>query len=163
MLKLEQYLRFQPNHERHFESVNFVLYARNLWDKWLLDPRNADFKALLESTPESAQEKLVAHILQPFNLMKEISHDRDYWDFVSNAHIPACVVELQLLTLAKTTNIGGCGSKRLPIRCFSWFGFCDDCRCVFHPNYGSAADFVICRANEQSVSNLALECKRFQH
>ena len=84
MLRLEQYCRFQPNHERHFESVNFVLYARNLWEKWLLDPRNADFKALFESTPESAQEKLRDHMLQPFHLMTEISQDREYWDFVSS-------------------------------------------------------------------------------
>ena len=88
MLQLEQYARFQPNHERDFLSINYVVYAQRLWDKWLNDPRNSDFKTLYESTPEGAQEKLRLHMLQPFRLSQEFAYDREKWDFVSDLFIP---------------------------------------------------------------------------
>jgi len=81
---MEQFVRFQDNHERDFQSVNFLDNADLLWDTWMDDPRNSDFKALFMSKPESAREKLKVHMLQPFSLITHMIHDREFWDFVSN-------------------------------------------------------------------------------
>jgi len=81
MLRMEQFVRFQDNHERDFQSVNFLDNADLLWDTWMDDPRNSDFKALFMSKPESAREKLKVHMLQPFSLITHMIHDREFWDF----------------------------------------------------------------------------------
>ena len=82
MLRTEQFVRFQPRHERDFQIVDFEKSAHFYWAEWLKDPRNDKFKALYDSTPVSAQEKLKAHVFQPFKLMKEIAQDHEKWDLV---------------------------------------------------------------------------------
>jgi len=83
LLRMEQFVRFQENHERDFQTVNFMASAHMMWDTWMDDPRNADFKSLVMSKPESAREKLKVHMLQPFRFIAELIEDRETWDFVS--------------------------------------------------------------------------------
>ena len=77
-LRIENYVRFQKDHERDWTQVSFVDLATDLWQYWLDEPRNREFKALHDSKPESAQEKLYDHFMHPFALMDEI---KDEWDF----------------------------------------------------------------------------------
>jgi len=77
-LRIEGYLRFQEHHEQDFMEVGLVGVATFLWDYWLNDERNADFKRLFDSKPEGAQKKLVHHLMQPFRVMDEIKSE---WDF----------------------------------------------------------------------------------
>jgi len=81
LLKTEEYVRFQPGHERDFQLVNFVRSADLFFNQWLKDPRNSKFKALYDSRPVCAQEKLRHHLFKPFQLMLEISEDTEKWDF----------------------------------------------------------------------------------
>lgn len=81
LMQTEKYIRFQDGHERDFQSVNFVRSASMLYDQWLNDPRNFKFKALYDSRPVCAQEKLKTHLFQPFGLMNDIAAEDNGWDF----------------------------------------------------------------------------------
>lgn len=80
LLRTEQFVRFQLNHERDFEIVDFMNTADFLFGEWLDDERNKDFKALYDSKPENAREKLRAHLFKPFELMKDMCQDEEAWD-----------------------------------------------------------------------------------
>jgi hypothetical protein len=80
LVKLEQYVRFQDQHERDFMQVDFAILPQQLWDSWLNDPRNHEFKTLYDSKTESAQKKLVDHVMKPFFLMNHICNDKEEWN-----------------------------------------------------------------------------------
>jgi hypothetical protein len=79
LLKLEENLRFQKQHQRDFQEVDFVVLPTKLWDKWLHDPLNADFKNLHDSKPESAQIKLKDHIFKCFQHMNDVVEENPDW------------------------------------------------------------------------------------
>ena len=56
-------------------------YAQELWEVWLCDPRNEEFRTLFDRVGPSGQAELVDHILAPFQLLKDIVHDEDNWNF----------------------------------------------------------------------------------
>jgi len=77
-LRLEHYLRFQESHEMDYDEVNLVNVVTFLWEYWLNDERNADFKRLFDSKPVEAQKRLVHALMSPFRVMDEIKTE---WDF----------------------------------------------------------------------------------
>jgi len=81
LLRFENFIRFQKNHENDFDEVDAQQYARNLWSEWLEDPRNADFKMRFEEVGEIAQVELVEHILAPFIDIDDVTEDDEIWDF----------------------------------------------------------------------------------
>jgi len=85
LLRMEHYVRFQENHERDFMNADFEVKADALWLDWFNDPRNKDFRALVNSKPESAVKKMKDHVMQPFRLMMQIAHDKERWNMV-DAH-----------------------------------------------------------------------------
>lgn len=95
LLQTEDYCRFQEFHERDFQNMSFTQSAEILFQKWLTDARNADFRQLFHSRPKPEQDKLVHHLCAPFRLMDSISKrgkggkggsDGEEWDF-SNANL----------------------------------------------------------------------------
>ena len=85
-LRAEEYVRFQKNHERDWEQCDYVRMGTFLWNYWLNDPRNADFKELYDSKGESVQEKIVHHFMQPFALMDEVKGEWDFADAEVSAY-----------------------------------------------------------------------------
>lgn len=82
------YTRFQEYHERDFLVVDFYKKTGTLWTDWISDKRNADFRAHMEKVPTSANEKLMAHVMQPFKFMNEMVRDKEKWDMANaNASI----------------------------------------------------------------------------
>jgi len=77
-LRIEDFVRFQRNHDRDFNEVSYLATARFLWDVWFKDPRNADFRELYFAKPPHTQERLVNFFMQPFRLMDIVLTD---WDF----------------------------------------------------------------------------------
>jgi hypothetical protein len=75
-LRVENFIRFQSNHEKDFLVVDYELSAKMLFDLWFKDSRNSDFRVLFESKPKAAQEKLLKHLLTPFKLLNEVKD----WD-----------------------------------------------------------------------------------
>lgn len=58
LLRYENFVRFQKNHENDFNEVDAQQYARNLWVEWLKDPRNGDFAKRYEEVGEIAQREV---------------------------------------------------------------------------------------------------------
>jgi len=100
MLRVMNFCRFQEEHQRDFENMNFVLQAELIWVNWLDNPSNADFKQFFESqsqgsfwssilffslfftqqitvttttTTTGTRTKLVQHILSPFSSIERLS------------------------------------------------------------------------------------------
>lgn len=79
-LKLEKKLRFQEGHQDDLELLDIRDYALELWEVWLTDPRNTEFRNLFERVGISGQNELLHHITSPFNLMHEIvNNTNDEW------------------------------------------------------------------------------------
>ena len=68
-LKLENKIRFQEGHPNDLEILDIRAHAMELWDVWLADERNADFRALYDRVGPSGQAELLHHIMSPFRLM----------------------------------------------------------------------------------------------
>jgi hypothetical protein len=76
MLQIENQTRFADGHQDDFQKLSFKLIAKDFWDKWMNNPRNLAFKIYVDEvdmTYPGSKEKLVDHILSPFNLMDDIS------------------------------------------------------------------------------------------
>ena len=81
LLKTEQFIRFQEDHERDFEIVDFITSADRLFEEWLTDERNKDFKELYDQQPDHLRKKLKDHIFSPFKLMSAVLNDKERWNF----------------------------------------------------------------------------------
>jgi len=81
LLKYESTVRFQEDHPADFTEMNAQEFAHNLFDAWIIDPRNSDLKKVVfdEAGGESkvVQEELLDHILKPFQLIDEMEE----WEF----------------------------------------------------------------------------------
>ena len=73
LLRLEDRLRYQENHERDFEEIDCVKTADSMFNQWVDAEENARFKALYMSKGEAVRDKLVTHLLTPFYLMDQIT------------------------------------------------------------------------------------------
>lgn len=82
MLKIEERIRFQRDHADDFVNFPIVDTTKELWEVWLDNPDNADFKELYNhpSIGESGRRSLVAHIMKPFELMAMLAEGQDGWD-----------------------------------------------------------------------------------
>jgi hypothetical protein len=83
-LKIEEMVRFQLDHERDYQRVNFVREAGRLWVNYLEDPRNAEFKSLYDSKSAIAREKLDHHLMSWFSLLDDISKNEEDFDFAED-------------------------------------------------------------------------------
>lgn len=81
MLKLEDKLVFRQGHAHDFELLDIRGYAEELWALWLHDKRNQSFRTLWDRVGASGQAELAKHIFSPFDLMVEVIHDQDQWEF----------------------------------------------------------------------------------
>lgn len=81
LLKLEDTLVFKQGHPHDLEVLDIRGYVEDLWQVWLQDKRNAEFRQLFERVGASGQQELVDHILSPFLLIVEVIHDDEKWDF----------------------------------------------------------------------------------
>ena len=112
LLRMERHTWFLESHERDFENLDLSLLPAKLYAEWLDDPRNADFRALHDSKPRSAQVKLRDFVLGPFTLMNRLVEDErwnptedteglsvlQYASFLGSGYLTVCaVVALQLL------------------------------------------------------------------
>lgn len=80
LLKIEKYLRFDADHERDYAECDCIRFADKLWNEFLEDPKNADFKEFYDKFDDGPQDKLVSHLLSPFLLMDEIVENEEDWD-----------------------------------------------------------------------------------
>ena len=71
-LKLEHKIRFQEGHAADLELIDIRAYAMELWELWLADERNADFRALYNRVGPSGQFELEHHIMAPFRSMHNV-------------------------------------------------------------------------------------------
>ncbi|GMH61152.1 hypothetical protein TrST_g391 [Triparma strigata] len=82
LLRYENFVRFQHNHQADFDEVDAQEYARGLWEEWLQDPKNHDFKVLYEDVGEVGQQELMEHILSPFIEIDDVTEtENGKWDF----------------------------------------------------------------------------------
>lgn len=87
-LKLEHRLRFQQGHPNDLEILDIRAYAMELWDLWLADERNVEFKRLYNRVGESGRQELVKHIMAPFSLMHNVVTNADgRWELDDGAGI----------------------------------------------------------------------------
>jgi len=73
-----------------FKSVNFRAEATELWNIWLEEKANKEFKDHLKRVEKhfpGSNNKLLTHMLTPFNLMDEVSKSEDEWHFDSGSDI----------------------------------------------------------------------------
>ena len=87
ILKLEEHVRFQDYHERDFENLDFSVLPGKLYNSWLDDPRNVEFKALHDAKPEAARLKLREHLMSPFELMNKVSADEGDWNMSEHGNL----------------------------------------------------------------------------
>jgi len=81
LLRLEKFLRFQVDHERDFAEVDCVKYGEELWEQWLDDPRNEEFRKHFDKQPVGARSLLEEHVMSPFQQMDNIVEDKELWVF----------------------------------------------------------------------------------
>lgn len=80
-LRLENKLSFSKGLNTDFEFFDISGYAKELWNVWFLDDRNASFRDLFDRVGDSGQEQLLRHIMSPFDLMEDvISNKDDRWE-----------------------------------------------------------------------------------
>ena len=58
LLRYENFVRFQANHENDFDEVDAQEYARQLWIEWLNDQNNGDFKQVYDNVGEIGQQEV---------------------------------------------------------------------------------------------------------
>ena len=90
LLKIESLVRFTKDHDLDFKSFTFRKAALSLWGEWMDDPRNMDFKELVEAIEEAnpgSSEKLVSFILSPFALMDDMSKDDREWNLAKQVNV----------------------------------------------------------------------------
>jgi hypothetical protein len=77
-------LRLEDGHRNDFEIFNIQGYVEELWELWLQDPKNQDFRNLFSRAGEFGQEELIRHVMDPFHLMQDVvSNDSGKWDIPS--------------------------------------------------------------------------------
>lgn len=81
LLQLERRLRIQEGHEYDFNQIKIQRFATRRFDDWLNAEENEEFKEHFLKQTEITQRMLVSHMLTPFELMDEITTDKDKWDF----------------------------------------------------------------------------------
>jgi hypothetical protein len=81
LLRFEKLVRFHSKHDDDFEEVDAQNFANKLWDEWIEDPRNADFKQLVDEMGPIAELELTDHIFSPFTEIDDITKDKDTWNF----------------------------------------------------------------------------------
>mmetsp|Transcript_16158 Transcript_16158/g.24215 ORF Transcript_16158/g.24215 Transcript_16158/m.24215 type:complete len:767 (-) Transcript_16158:215-2515(-) len=89
MLKLENKLRFQKGHQDDFMELDIQKYASDLWERWLEDPANIEFKELFydERIGEKGRMLLTSHITKPFELIDVMGEENKEWDFKDDDNI----------------------------------------------------------------------------
>eukprot|EP00816_Leptocylindrus_hargravesii_P006322 CAMPEP_0196825598 /NCGR_PEP_ID=MMETSP1362-20130617/93145_1 /TAXON_ID=163516 /ORGANISM="Leptocylindrus danicus, Strain CCMP1856" /LENGTH=742 /DNA_ID=CAMNT_0042206053 /DNA_START=220 /DNA_END=2445 /DNA_ORIENTATION=+ len=82
LLKVETKIRFQQDHRDDFCNFDIMGYTEELWDLWLNNPDNFDFKKLYDNSliGESGRRSLKTHILKPFELMTALAKGDPDWD-----------------------------------------------------------------------------------
>ena len=73
LLRVESMTQFQEYHQRDFEQMSFQYTAETLWDQWLNDELNTDFKAHFDSFEPNVQKKLIDHLLSAFAGLDRLS------------------------------------------------------------------------------------------
>mmetsp|Transcript_1892 Transcript_1892/g.3777 ORF Transcript_1892/g.3777 Transcript_1892/m.3777 type:complete len:708 (+) Transcript_1892:251-2374(+) len=81
LLRFENFVRFQKNHENDFDEVDAQQYARHLWNEWLHNEKNGAFLQRYEEVGEIAQQELLEHLLAPFIDIDDVTEDHEVWDF----------------------------------------------------------------------------------
>jgi hypothetical protein len=87
LLRYENFIRFQKNHENDFDEVDAQQYARNLWAEWLKDPRNGDFAKRYEEAGAIAQQEVSRKRLRLFS---ESPHFSFFFDFPPFGSLTMC-------------------------------------------------------------------------
>jgi len=82
MLKLEEKMRFQENHQDDFIIMSAQRYAMQLWNEWLDHPKNQDFKAVFydDQVGDFGRAQLLDHILYPFLLIDQLTLCDGEWN-----------------------------------------------------------------------------------
>ena len=82
LLKVEERIRFQRDHADDFVNFPIIDTAKELWETWLENPDNSDFKELYNhpGIGESGRRMLISHILKPFELMSMLAEGQEGWD-----------------------------------------------------------------------------------
>lgn len=82
MLKLEEKMRFQENHQDDFMIMSAQRYAMQIWNEWLDHPKNQDFKTVFynDHVGDFGRAELMDHILHPFVLMDELTAGDGDWN-----------------------------------------------------------------------------------
>ena len=73
LLRFEAMVKFQENHQRDFEEMNFQYSAENLWEQFLNHPNNLDFKEHFLSFEPHVRNKLLQHLFSAFAGMDRLS------------------------------------------------------------------------------------------
>ena len=82
LLRYENFVRFQNNHENDFDEVDAQEYARQLWTEWLEDERNIDFKEVYDNVGEIGQQELLEHVISPFIDIDDVTEtENGTWSF----------------------------------------------------------------------------------
>jgi len=90
VLQVETTTRFCEDHDMDFQAINFRKAAKDLWDYWFNNKKNAEFKEhvlRVEEEYPGSQDKLVAHILTPFVLMDEVAKNKDKWSLEGRVNV----------------------------------------------------------------------------
>eukprot|EP00592_Proboscia_alata_P015587 CAMPEP_0194394696 /NCGR_PEP_ID=MMETSP0174-20130528/123998_1 /TAXON_ID=216777 /ORGANISM="Proboscia alata, Strain PI-D3" /LENGTH=581 /DNA_ID=CAMNT_0039190523 /DNA_START=1347 /DNA_END=3089 /DNA_ORIENTATION=- len=82
LLKLENAIRFHKGHQNDFMKMDILTYASELWESWLHDERNKDFKAIFDhNIGEGTRMQLLKHIMSPFELIENLHEiENDEWN-----------------------------------------------------------------------------------
>jgi hypothetical protein len=81
-LRLENKLSFNEGSATDFEFFDITGYVNDLWNVWLMDDRNKQFRDLYNRVGKSGQEELQKNIMSPFQLMSEVvSNENEEWNF----------------------------------------------------------------------------------
>lgn len=86
LLRLESKLRFQYKHAHDFENFDVTKYTRELWDLWVEDPKNKEFRRVYydKRLGKVTQNVLIHHIMKPFDLIADAANNNSgEWDFGS--------------------------------------------------------------------------------
>eukprot|EP00816_Leptocylindrus_hargravesii_P006554 CAMPEP_0196805842 /NCGR_PEP_ID=MMETSP1362-20130617/5665_1 /TAXON_ID=163516 /ORGANISM="Leptocylindrus danicus, Strain CCMP1856" /LENGTH=847 /DNA_ID=CAMNT_0042178997 /DNA_START=230 /DNA_END=2770 /DNA_ORIENTATION=- len=85
LLRLESKLRFQDKHAHDFENFDVAKYTRELWDNWVDNPENEEFRRVYydERLGKATQKVLIQHIMKPFDLVADAANNIGEWDFDS--------------------------------------------------------------------------------
>ena len=89
MLKLEEKMRFQENHQDDFMILSAQRVAMQLWNDWIEHPSNQDFKALFynDNVGDFGRSELLDHIFHPFVLIDQLTSGDDEWNLQTDQDV----------------------------------------------------------------------------